>query len=293
MSRRAKDRLFADFDAWGFDQRGWAQATRRGYVRRVRRADAWLVEHRSVGLLHATPRDLAAYLFSTKPTASTRNQNRQALIAFGDFALDRGARVDNPAKGLPRLPVPERLPKAYSREQAERILAVACAFPPFERSLILLLLLGGLRRTEARTLEWRHVEPDGSWIHFPGKGGRERAVPLRDEVRDAVLALRAGATDPRWMFPSPVIANRPIGGTWVEHLMDDVEERTGITGLHAHALRHTIATLLLEDGADIRDVQVFLGHRSIRTTVGYTRIRPARVREAVDRVRLNGQRRSG
>lgn len=85
-----------------------------------------------------------------------------------------------------------------------------------------------------------------------------------------------------------MLRGHPIGGTWVEHLMDDVESLTGIPGLHAHALRHTIATLMLEDGADTREVQVFLGHKSIRTTALYEKVRPVRVRDAVLRVSLGG-----
>jgi integrase len=281
MSKRATAQLFSRFAEWGFDQRGWSATTRRRYASRARAADEWLVRERGCSLAFARGRDLQAYLFSTSPTARNRNNVRQALVAFCDFLVWDGLAAENCAAGLPRLPEPPLLPKAMTLDQARAVHRAAHVLPIAHRTLVLLLLYGGLRRSEARLLEWSHVDPDAEWIRFPGKRGRERAVPLHPVLREALLLLRAHSREARWVFASPRVPGAPISDSYFRGVMTDVEALTGIAGFHAHACRHTAATLLLEGGADLRTVQEYLGHADPKTTAIYTKVRPVRVREAV------------
>ena len=236
----------------------------------------------------ASAADLRAYLFSTKPTAQTRNHIRQALIGFGAFAVDMGWAQSNNAAGLPRLPEVAPPPKALDVKQARRIAGVAGALPLADRTLVLIFLYGGLRKSEARRLQWTQVSDDGLWLRFAGKGARVREVPLHEQARGALVALRLAATDPRWVFPSPRRRDAPVSETYVRELLYTVGDMAGIPHLHPHQLRHTAATRLLERGADIRTVQEYLGHASPRTTAIYTRVRPARVLEATGRLDFDG-----
>src|SRR6266511_1660016 len=87
MSVRARERIFMEFERWGFDERGWLPNTRDKYYRTVVIADHWLQQNRGRSLLWATTRDMKAWLFSTTPDPRSRNNRRQALVAFGAFML--------------------------------------------------------------------------------------------------------------------------------------------------------------------------------------------------------------
>src|SRR5438128_493644 len=182
MSRAtvAQKMLFYGFDRWGFDAKGWAPRTREKYRWQVRRADAWLAEHQDTTIFAAKPKDLEAYLYSTKANARNRNAVRQGLIAFGDFLMAQGLRDSNPAIGLPRLREPRDLPKALETGEARRILAVLPAFPIEHQVAVLLMLMAGLRREECRQLRWSDVR--GNWLRFTGKGSKERVIPIKPSL---------------------------------------------------------------------------------------------------------------
>jgi integrase/recombinase XerD len=282
--RQRRDEFFRAFDRWGFDQRGWSNVTRLKYYTRALAADRWLVEHRGASLMWARPRDLQAYLFSTPPTARNRNNIRQALVGFGDFLVAQGIAAENPALALPRLREPELLPKALEAEQARRIAAAARVLGGEVEPLALLLLYCGLRRTEARLLEWSSFDDSFRWVRFPGKRGRVRAIPVHADARRALRSWRIANDDARWVFPSPRGNGRPMSETYFRGLIVELGSIAGVEGLHAHLLRHTVATELMEQGADLRTVQEFLGHADPKTTAIYTRVRPARLSEAADRL---------
>jgi integrase/recombinase XerC len=282
MSRRAKDHLLIAFERWGFDERGWSSLTRKQYRGRVEAADAWLQTKRSVSVVWAKPADLKAYLFSTPPTARNRNNIRQALIGFGYFLIDQGFGQVNAALSLPRLPEPGSIPKALVEQLLQRLDGAARTLGPMTDALFCLLFWAGLRKNEARTLEWGHV--DEGWVRFKGKGGKERAVPLHWRAQEALGKWHVECPDPRWVFPSPKLPDRPISERYVHTLISEVGDLAGVAGLHPHLLRHSIATLLIEATGDIRTVQEFLGHADPKTTTIYTLVRPTRLKEAVDRL---------
>src|SRR6266508_2231539 len=125
MSVRARERIFMGFERWGFDERGWLPNTRDKYYRTVVIADHWLQQNRGRSLLWATTRDMTAWLFSTTPDPRTRNNRRQALVAFGAFMLAQEMGEVNHALGLPRLQEPRALPKALTAQEARALLVVA------------------------------------------------------------------------------------------------------------------------------------------------------------------------
>ena len=85
-------------------------------------------------------------------------------------------------------------------------------------------------------------------------------------------------------LPSPRHEGRPISETYLRYIVRDAGNLAGIEHLHPHVLRHTFATRLLERGADLRSTQEVLGHSKLDTTAIYTRVRPARVAEAVEKL---------
>lgn len=284
---RQKEALVRQFLEWGWDERGWSPNTRERYGRVVRGADRWLEPNRHVSIVTARAKDLKAYLFAQTPNARNRNRIRQTLVAWGEFMVDEGFWEANRALEIRRLPEPELLPQALADEDARRVKASARSFGPMIECLILVMLFAGLRRSEVRVLEWRHVGEDG-WLRFKGAKGRgghgkDRAVFLAPPVRNALTAWKVKSSDPQWIFPSPRFSGRPISERYLHSLVADVGNMAGVP-LHPHALRHTFATGLLELGADLRTVQEALGHSDPKTTAIYTRVRPAHLREAIEKL---------
>ena len=288
FSLRRRDVVLGEFTRWGFDRRGWSDATRDKYYRECHAADRWLTEHCGTNLIYAGVKDLKAYLFSTTPDPRTRNNKRQAMVAFGCFLLDTGVRDTNAAVSLPRLPEPRSIPKALTLEQARAIALVAPSAGPMRSVLVLTFLYAGLRLTEGRTLRWSNVDWTG-WFRLWGKGQKEREVPIHGELMPPLRYWHTFGESAEWVFPSPFNSSRPLSKTTTHEIVRDIGQAVGIQGLYPHMLRHTAATLLYEaTGGDVRTVQEFLGHSSLLTTQIYAKVRPIRLQEAVGQVRLQG-----
>lgn len=275
------DRI-ADFRTWGFDARGWSQATRYAYGRRVKYADAWLIQHHDTTVVDADVDDVRAWLASLPANARTRNHSRCAVNAWYAYLIARGLRTDNPVAGIDPLRVPRLIPKAHTTGEAHRIWQAAKADEPKWTAAFALFLFAGLRISEARYLEWSDIQ-DG-YVRFTAKGGDERVVPLHPEADEALEAWRNECESLRWVFPGRD-PSRPMSGGWLyKNVRRIAEEQADVTKSHPHKLRHTFATEMVEAGADIRAVQEMLGHSSLEITQVYTKVRPSRLRDAVGRL---------
>lgn len=135
------------------------------------------------------------------------------------------------------------------------------------RRAILLMLYGGLRSSEVPALDWRDVDVDEETLIIrDGKGGKDRALPIHPRVAENLaltpIACQHGAVCGH-------LDGTPISPTSMPHIFSD--RYLGRYGLHisAHMLRHTFATQLLKNGADLRVIQVLMGHASLETTQRY------------------------
>ena len=195
-------------------------------------------------------------------------------MAFFDFLVATGRRAENVAAALPRLKEPRPIPRSLDFEDAQMVWGASLYKGGVHRALVGLMLFAGLRKTEARTLTWDRV---GDYLRVMGKGSKERAIPIHPALRRSLDNLeRAHAS---WLFPSPR-AEGPISDTQVRLIIDEVAEASGVK-VTPHVLRHTFATRLLEQGADLRQIQELLGHAELSTTAIYTRVTPARLGDAV------------
>jgi integrase len=287
MSTRHRTALFYEFKQYGIDVKGWSQETRETYYWRASAANAWLEENRNVSLCWAKPKDLEAFRLSLPATARTRNNYRAALVAFGHFLVHKGYTEINPALALTRLKEDEPIPKALGREQVKRALAVAGTGGPKTMALITTLLYVGLRRAELRTLQWRQLNLDEKdvWIRVTGKGRKQRDIPVPAPAVKALRAWRRECPDPEWVWPSSQNQGEPVSRETIRRWVKEVEEALDFP-LWPHLFRHTCATMLLDSGTDLRDVQVWLGHSSPSTTARYTKVRPQRLLDARDRLDL-------
>lgn len=212
-----------------------------------------------------------------------------ALRRFFAFEQDEGMRADDPSSALPR-PAGERpLPRILDHR------AVDALFAAVERrkaeggtaalrlaALIELLYGSGLRATELVSLPRGAVSPDKPFLILKGKGGRERLVPISDRARAAVASYAAHVPrDALFLFPS---GRKHLSRVRLHQLVKALAADAGIPPerISPHVLRHAFATHLLEGGADLRAVQMLLGHADIATTQIYTHVDSRRLIELVN-----------
>lgn len=215
-----------------------------------------------------------------------------ALRRFFDFLVDEGFRADNPGAALPRPGAARPLPKILSTGDVDRLFAVIAerlARTPVDpadlrlSALVELLYGSGLRATELVSLPRRAVLREREYLIVRGKGDKERLVPLSARARaafDRWLPLLADGSP--WLFPS---GKAHISRVRLFQMLRDLAARAGVdpAAVSPHVLRHAFATHLLEGGADLRALQLMLGHADIATTEIYTHVDSRRLVELVNR----------
>jgi len=185
----------------------------------------------------------------------------------------------NPPEKIQKLPYKRGIPEILSRTDLNKLFA---AMQPKHRALFTVMYMCGLRMNEAVHLRWQDIQ--GTDIVVRGKGGKERKVPLNKVAQEVLkelsgaggsrLSVKAGdrrnLTDQHLLFPS-----LKTGGvlTDIRKPIQTAKEKAGLTcKITPHMLRHSFATHLLDAGADLRVIQMLLGHQSISTTQIYTRV---------------------
>lgn len=238
-------------------------------------------------LVDATAADLARLGDSWSGLArSTAARKSAALRRFYAFLAEEGHRGDDPGNALPRPGAVRALPKTMSHADVDRLFAAISArlarVPVDQRDLRLAALVellygSGLRASELVSIPRNAVSPDRPFLILRGKGGRERLVPISDRARAAVAQWRATVpTESSWLFPG---GKRHLSRIRLYQLLKDLAAESGIPPdrISPHVLRHAFATHLLEGGADLRALQLMLGHADIATTEIYTHVDSARL----------------
>ena len=213
-----------------------------------------------------------------------------SLRRFYGFLHDEGLRGDDPSAALPRPGAERPLPKVIGHVDVDALFAEIERRKreepgpmPLRLSALIELLYGsGLRASELVSLPRHAVQPDKPFLILKGKGGKERLVPISDRARAAVaewsaLVLR----DSLWLFPS---GKKHLSRVRLYQLVRDLAAAAGIPPerISPHVLRHAFATHLLEGGADLRALQLLLGHADIATTQIYTHVDSRRLVELVN-----------
>jgi len=221
---------------------------------------------------------------------STVARKAAALRRFYAFLHDEGLRADDPSAALPRPAGARPLPKVLDHQ------AVGALFAELDRrrreepgfaalrltALIELLYGSGLRATELVSLPRHALQGDRPFLILKGKGGKERLVPLSDRARAAVAEYaQLVPRDQQWLFPS---GKKHLSRVRLYQLVRELAAASGIPPerISPHVLRHAFATHLLEGGADLRALQLLLGHADIATTQIYTHVDSRRLVELVN-----------
>jgi integrase/recombinase XerD len=272
-------------------QDGLAQASLAGYRQDLRGFRAWLAS-RGTALLAARRGDFDQWLadqFAARAKATSVARRLSALRRFYRFQLLRGAIADDPTLRVRAPRKPRRLPKQLSEAQVETLLAAPDTTTDLgvrDRAMLETLYATGLRVSELIGLKLSQVAHDAGVVRIVGKGSKERLVPMGDEavawvtryLRDVRPAL-AGAAKRDELFLTARHAPLTRQAFWA--LVKRYAVRAGIPSatLSPHVLRHAFATHLLNHGADLRVVQLLLGHADITTTTIYTHVARERLKQ--------------
>lgn len=275
--------LFLDMTA---AEKGSARNTILAYRRDLDGASAVL----GGALAAASPDDLARLAAAWAPLArASLARKTSALRGFFRFLVADGLRRDDPTLALPTIAPARPLPKSLSDGDVERLFAALAerltdATPAALRlsALIELLYGSGLRATELVSLPRHAIRAGRGHAILTGKGDKERLVPIGRRAEAAVLAHAANvATDARFLFPSGA---KHLSRVRLFQLVRGLAAAAGIPPdrISPHVLRHAFATHLLEGGADLRALQLMLGHADIATTQIYTHVQTKHLVELVN-----------
>jgi integrase/recombinase XerD len=281
-------------------ERGAADNTIEAYRRDLEDASSYLRANKT-SLIDAGERDLSAFvrdLHERGMSAATVSRRLSALRRFFRFQLGDNERQDNPTSRLDGPATRRDPPDVLSREEVSRLIEAAQGPEPSDLRTICLIefLYGaGLRASECCDLPLSALPAPGATVLIVrGKGDKERITPLGKPALSALknyMAVReqflpksaVRSTAQRYVFPS-----RGAGGRLTRRrlgqILEDLAMKANISleRVTPHALRHAFATHLLSGGADLRAVQLLLGHADISTTQIYTHVVTDELRDLLE-----------
>jgi integrase/recombinase XerD len=280
-------------------ERGLAMNTLESYGRDLRQYSEYLEQYLKADAeasLDSVSRNTIVgylmYLQSQGKATATIARRLAALKAFYQFLVRERRIESDPTANLESPKLEKRLPKVLTVAEVERLLSQpdpAQAAGIRDRAMLELLYATGIRVSELVSLNVSDLNLDGGYIRCAGKGAKERVVPLgslavqtcRDYLTHARNRLVRDRNEPA-LFVNHHGHRLTRQGFWkiVKKYADDARIDKEIT---PHTLRHSFATHLLENGADLRSVQEMLGHADISTTQIYTQVTRGRLQEVYAR----------
>jgi integrase/recombinase XerD len=285
-----EEALLDDFCDQLWLQDGLAKPTLEAYRRDLGQLSRWLGKERVRGILQASRADLEAFLaWRHQQHAGARTTARQlvSLRRFYRYAVLIGKIVSDPSAEVASPKLPRGLPRSLSEAEIERLLAAPDAKDPLglrDKTMLEALYATGLRVSELVGLGLSTVSLDMGVVRVMGKGSKERLVPLGEEslhwiaryLRESRPFLVGGkGSGALFLSRRGTVMTRE--NFW--HLIKRYGRLVGIAGaLSPHTLRHAFATHLLNHGADLRVVQMLLGHSDISTTQIYTHVARERLK---------------
>lgn len=272
-------------------QDGLAATSLASYRRDLTAWAAWL-ERRGGALLAAHRADVEAFLadqYRAKAKATSIARRLSSLRRFYGLQLQQGTLRSDPTLRVRSPKLPRRLPKNLTETQVEALLAAPDPDTRLglrDRAMLETLYATGLRVSELVGLKLAQVSLDMGVVRVLGKGSKERLVPLGEEAIDWIKRYLAtarielagdGKSDA--MFVTARRGPLTRQGFWVLLKRYAVKAGMPAASLSPHVLRHAFATHLLNHGADLRVVQLLLGHADITTTTIYTHVARERLKQ--------------
>ncbi len=272
-------------------ERGVAENTLEAYGRDLRRFLLIVQERGITDLRHILPETVIEYLVRIKDEGLSANSTNRALAAlrgFYNYLLREKIIEQTPLANIELAKVWMRLPDTISKEEMKLVLAqpgMDTAQAVRNSAMLELLYATGIRVSELIGLRMNSINWQVGFLVVMGKGGKERIVPIGKTAYDCVKYYIEQAR-PQLMRgkSSDVLFLNRFGGKFTRQgfwkIVVGYARKSGLhKKVHPHTFRHSFASHLLEGGADLRTVQVMLGHADISTTQIYTHITRERLKE--------------
>jgi integrase/recombinase XerC len=240
-----------------------------------------------------TIREFLAFLYGQNYTKSTTARKLATLRSFYKYLLRRGLTNGNPLATIRTPKQEKRLPKCMDLEQVQRLLESpgdGDILSSRDKAMLEVLYSSGIRVSELVELTFDDIDLQEGILRVKGKGRKERLTPIGSQAIRALqryFGLRQ--TDARCQQSTHaecIFLNKhgePLSTRSVRRKLDKYLESCGLDkGISPHTLRHSFATHLLNNGADLRSVQELLGHQSLSTTQVYTHLTTSRMKQVYD-----------
>ncbi len=271
-------------------ERGLSANTLAAYRADLTALARWL-EQRKVAIGKATRTDLLAFIAARVEAGARPRSTARQLSSFRRFfryLVREGEMRDDPTAQIAMPKIGRSLPKSLTEDEVEALLAAPAIDDPLghrDRTMLEVLYATGLRVTELVNLKHSQINLNQGVLRIIGKGDRERLIPLGEE---AVRWLQQFVRNPRveilierqtdYLFPTRRGDKMTRQAFW--HIIKRYARKAGVQKeLSPHTLRHAFATHLLNHGADLRVVQMLLGHSDLSTTQIYTHVARERMKE--------------
>jgi integrase/recombinase XerD len=272
-------------------EKGLAANSLESYKRDLAKLHTW-ADKNGFELLTLARQDLREWLIDLGQTKLSENSKRRIISAmrgFYKFLMIDGHIKTNPSDNLDSPQKGFYLPKFLNQSEIETLLAqpdVSTEVGLRDRAILELMYASGLRVSEAVNLTVKDIDLDSGILTTTGKGSKTRRVPVGSSAVEwlkSYLALRRRKEDieVQNLFLTPL--GRPLNRQIIYTFIREYAEKCGLEGVSPHTLRHSFATHLIQNQADIRSVQQMLGHADISTTQIYTHITDAHLKRSYDR----------
>jgi integrase/recombinase XerD len=271
-------------------ERGLSPNTLAAYRADLTALSRWLAE-RSIAMMATSRADLQDFIaWRVHAGARPRSTARQlsSFRRFFRYLVREGAVREDPTAQIAMPKIGRSLPKSLTEEEVEALLSAPVVSDPLgnrDRAMLEVLYATGLRVSELVNLRHGQVNINQGVIRILGKGNRERLIPLGEEAMRWLTEFANGArseillerqTD--YLFPTRRGDRMTRQAFW--HIIKRYARKSNISkDLSPHTLRHAFATHLLNHGADLRVVQMLLGHSDLSTTQIYTHVARERLKE--------------
>lgn len=277
-------------------ERGLSNNTIENYKRDIKKLIKYLDNNEiKESPISISNNQIQEFVYSTAKNISARSQARiiSGLRSFFDFLVFEDYRNSNPTDLLESPKIGRKLPDTLSKEEIDLLISsIDLSRPEGERnrSILETMYSCGLRVSELVNLKISDLFLDEGFIKVVGKGNKERFVPIhRSTIKYVLLYINESRIHikPQKGFEDTVFLNRRgklLSRQMIFTILKDLSEKIGLKKkISPHTLRHSFATHLLKNGADLRAIQQMLGHESITTTEVYVHVDKSYLKQVVDK----------
>ncbi len=272
-------------------EKGLAKNSIESYERDLAKLSAWAAKN-NFDVVTLTRQDLREWMIDLGRTSLSVNSKRRlisVLRGFYKFLMIDGHNTKNPAENLDVPQKGQYLPKFLNQAEIELLLGspdVSMETGLRDKAILELMYSSGLRVSEVVTLQINDIDLDAGILTCTGKGSKTRRVPVGSSAVEwlkSYLALRRKKEniEVQNLFVTPAAV--PLNRQTIFLFIKEYASKCGLSDVSPHTLRHSFATHLVQNRADIRSVQQMLGHADISTTQIYTHMTDAHLRKSYER----------